>query len=87
MDYQIRGTSRGASASKPPRLLDQVRIAIRTKHYSRKTEDAYVHWARKFILFHDKRHPIEMGENEVAQFLEHAESSIERSSVSLRQRP
>jgi len=40
-----------------PRLLDQVRARIRTKHYSRRTEEAYVRWIVKFILFHKKKHP------------------------------
>jgi len=57
--------------SQPPRLMDQIRAAIRTKHYSPRTEEAYLHWARQFILFHDKRHPLEMGEVEVGSFLEH----------------
>ena len=70
MEYRL-AAAETASESKPPRLLDQVRAAIRTKHYSRKTEEAYVHWTRKFILFHNKRHPIELGETEVGQFLQH----------------
>jgi len=52
-----------------PRLLDQVRQAIRTRHYSPKTEDAYVGWVKRFIFFHNKRHPAEMGEPEIARFL------------------
>ena len=52
-----------------PKLLDRVREAIRTRHYSYQTEKAYVHWARGFIFFHDKRHPAEMGEAEIAAFL------------------
>lgn len=52
-----------------PKLLDRVREAIRTRHYSYKTEEAYVGWIRRFILFHNTRHPLEMGEAEVAQFL------------------
>ena len=55
----------------PPRLLDQVRIAIRTRHYSRRTEKAYVGWIRRYILFHGKRHPTLMGEREVTDFLSH----------------
>jgi integron integrase len=58
----------GASASKP-RLLDRVREAIRTRHYSYRTEKAYVHWIKRFIFFHGKRHPAEMGEPEIGQFL------------------
>jgi len=52
-----------------PRLLDQVRDAIRLRHLSRRTEEAYVHWIKRFIFFHSKRHPREMGEKEVADFL------------------
>jgi integron integrase len=53
----------------PPRLLDRLRDALRTRHYSLRTEDAYVRWARRFILFHGKRHPDEMGAEEVVAFL------------------
>ncbi len=56
---------------RPPRLLDQMREAIRVRHYSIRTEDTYVDWARRFILFHDKRHPLQMGPSEVAAFLTH----------------
>ena len=52
-----------------PKLLDQVRQAIRTRHYSYRTEKAYVHWIKRYILFHHKRHPVEMGEAEIGQFL------------------
>ena len=54
-----------------PRLLDQVREEIRKRHYSRRTEKSYVGWIRRFILFHGKRHPAEMGEAEVSHFLSH----------------
>jgi len=53
------------------RLLDQVRDCIRTKHYSIRTEQSYVDWIRRFILFHRKRHPAEMGAAEVKAFLTH----------------
>ena len=53
----------------PPRLLDRVRAAIRVRHYSIRTEDAYVDWVRRYILFHGKRHPADMGADEVAAFL------------------
>jgi len=52
-----------------PRLLDRVRAAIRARHYSPRTESAYVHWIRRFILYHGKRHPRDMGEPEVVAFL------------------
>lgn len=52
-----------------PRLLDQVRSRIRVKHYSIRAETAYVDWIKRFILFHGKRHPQEMGAPEVETFL------------------
>jgi integron integrase len=54
-----------------PRLLDRVRREIRVRHYSIRTETAYVEWVRRFVLFHDKRHPRDMGADEVAKFLSH----------------
>jgi integron integrase len=51
------------------KLLDQLRDALRTKHYSYRTEETYVDWARRYILFHDKRHPAEMGAPEIRAFL------------------
>lgn len=54
---------------RPPRLLDQVRACLRTRHYSLRTEQTYVHWIRRFIVFHGKRHPRELGAPEVAAFL------------------
>jgi len=53
------------------KLLDQVRDVIRLKHYSIRTEETYVMWIRRFILFHKKRHPSEMGEQEISEFLTH----------------
>jgi hypothetical protein len=44
-----------------PRLLDRVRDRLRVKHYSYRTEQSYVHWIKRFILFHGKRHPADMG--------------------------
>ena len=55
----------------PPKLLDQVRDRIRAKHYSIRTEKLYVQWIKRFILFHGKRHPLEMGAMEVEAFLTH----------------
>lgn len=52
-----------------PRLLDRVRSAVRMRHYSRRTEKAYLAWIRRFIVFHGKRHPTEMGGSEVTAFL------------------
>ncbi len=52
-----------------PRLLDRVRAAIRARHYSRRTEEAYVHWIRRYILFHGKRHPDTLGARDITAFL------------------
>jgi integron integrase len=56
-------------SKKKPKLLHQVRSVLRTRHLSLRTEDAYVQWIRRFILFHHKRHPQEMGEEEIRQFI------------------
>ena len=55
----------------PKKLLDQVREVIRVKHYSYRTEESYVQWIRRYILFHDKRHPKDMGTPEIEAFLTH----------------
>ena len=64
-----------------PRLLDRVRAAIRIRHYSRRTEETYVAWIRRYVLFHYKRHPSEMGEREIPAFLSHL-ASVRRVSAS-----
>ncbi len=56
---------------KQPRLLDRVRDAIRRRHYSDRTEETYIHWIKRFIYFSGKRHPAEMGAEEVTAFLNH----------------
>jgi integron integrase len=55
----------------PKKLLDQVRDALRVKHYAYNTEESYVQWIRRYILFHNKRHPKDMAEPEVQAFLTH----------------
>jgi integron integrase len=54
-----------------PRLLDRMRAVLRTRHYSIRTEDSYVQWAKRFILFHGKRHPSAMGSEEINAYLTH----------------
>lgn len=54
-----------------PKLLERVREALRVRHLSLRTEKAYLHWIRRYILFHRKRHPAEMGEAEINRFLTH----------------
>ncbi len=64
----------------PKKLLDQYRDALRIKHYSARTEDTYIQWVRKYILFHNKRHPSEMGIPEINQFLAHLVTKKEISA-------
>jgi hypothetical protein len=54
-----------------PKLLDQLREALRSRHYSRRTEQTYCHWVKRFIYFHNVRHPCEMAEPEINAFLTH----------------
>src|SRR5688500_10425423 len=61
----------------PPRLLDAVRAEIRLRHYSFRTQKAYVDWIVRFIRFHDRRHPREMGGDEVKAFLSHLASALQ----------
>jgi site-specific recombinase XerD len=55
----------------PKKLLDQVRDTLRLKNYDYRTEKSYLHWIKQYILFHNKRHPNEMGGSEIEQFLTH----------------
>ncbi len=57
--------------AKKPKLLDRARSDLRVKRYSIRTEKAYIDWIRRFILFHGKRHPNEMGEQKISAFLTH----------------
>jgi hypothetical protein len=57
----------GESGTRQAKLLDQVRNRIRCKHYSIRTEQAYIEWIKKFIFYHGKRHPAEMGEKEISK--------------------
>lgn len=59
----------GAADARAPKLLDRVRAALRSRHYSSRTEESYVGWIRRFILFHGKRHPAELAEPEISAFL------------------
>jgi len=68
-----------------PKLLEQVRQAIRTRHYSPKTEESYVHWIKRFIFFHNRRHPVEMSEKEIAQFLSSLASELHVSAATQNQ--
>ncbi len=65
----MSATRVAAALPPPPRLLDRLRTALRARHYSLRTEQAYVQWTRRFVLFHGKRHPGEMGEPEINAFL------------------
>src|SRR5438132_1431592 len=67
MDERLNMQGRGDK----PKLLDEVRAVIRFKHYSIRTEEAYLDWIKRFVLFHGKRHPRSMGAAEVTAFLTH----------------
>lgn len=72
--YLVAGLNviaRNNNAPGKPKLLEQVRIFMRARRYSLRTEQAYLDWMRRFILFHQKRHPREMGEEEIVEFLTH----------------
>ena len=75
-------TFRVADGPTAPKLLDVYRDALRVKHYSARTEDTYIAWVKNFILFHNKRHPREMGVDEIGQFLTHlaAEKDVSAST-------
>jgi site-specific recombinase XerD len=62
---------RPAAGTGGPKLLDPLRQALRSRHYSRRTEQTYCHWVKRFIYFHNVRHPAEMGEPEINAFLTH----------------
>ena len=69
MGTDIPSLSNGSTA--PVRLLDQVRERVRLKHYSIRTEKSYADWIKRYILFHDKRHPRDLGATHVERFLTH----------------
>jgi len=67
------------------KLLDQMRDILRAKHYSPRTEETYVDWAKRFILFHDKRHPSEMGAKEIQEFITHLATELNLAASSQNQ--
>lgn len=72
MDQESGGSGKGAGqGDKPGRLVEQVREAIRSRYYSRRTEEAYLHWIKRFIYFSGRRHPRELGAAQVTAFLSH----------------
>ena len=68
------------SVVEKPKLLDRVKQTLRARHHSRRTEEAYVAWIRRFILFHGKRHPSTMSGEEVNRFLSHLASECDVSA-------
>ncbi len=74
-----------STTSKSPKLLDQVRDKLRVKHYSIRTEQAYLGWIKRYIFFHDKRHPKDMGAEEIEAFLTHlaVEGNVAASTQNL----
>lgn len=77
---QFGNAALSSSAAPKPKLLEQVREALRARQYSVRTENVYVQWIKRFIFFHGKRHPLEMGELEVGQFLSNLASEQQVSA-------
>ena len=77
-----------SSSERPKKLLEQVADAIRRKHYAYRTEQTYCDWIKRYILFHNKRHPNEMGSAEIEAFLTHlaVEAKVAASTVRLSSR-
>lgn len=69
----------------PPRLLEQVKNAIQVRHYSIRTEQAYVRWIKHYIYFHNKKHPNEMGDEEITAYLSHLASTKNVSAATQNQ--
>ena len=67
----IKCPSDKSETDRKPKLMDRLREAIRSRHYSRRTEQTYCHWVKRFIFFHKVRHPAEMAEPEINAFLTH----------------
>lgn len=67
----IKRPSGTSETDRKPKLMDSLRESLRSRHYSRRTEQTYCHWVRRFILFHKVRHPAEMAEPEINTFLTH----------------
>jgi integrase len=85
-DYHV--SSLNPPIPQSPKLLDQMRDTLRLKHYSKRTEEAYLDWVKRFIYFHNKRHPKEMGIPEIEQFLtylavtQHVAASTQNQALS-----
>ncbi len=68
-ELSLNAARREICMTHPPRLLDQARNLIRTRHYSIRTEDTYTGWIKRFTLLHGKRHPKDMEKKEIEEFL------------------
>ncbi|HSL89792.1 MAG TPA: phage integrase N-terminal SAM-like domain-containing protein, partial [Ignavibacteriaceae bacterium] len=84
-NIQFKKITLKGDTKKPPKLLDQVRAYLRVKHYSPKTEEAYINWIKRFIYFHNKRHPKEMGSEEIREFISHLANKKRVSSATQNQ--
>ena len=62
------------------KILDQVRYVIRKKYYSIRPEQAYLQWIKRFVLFHNKRHPKDMGEKEISQYISYLATDRQAAS-------
>ena len=71
-------------SGKPKKLLDQVSEALRTKHYAYRTEETYVDWIKRYILFHKKRHPKDMGAEEIREFIAYLATQLLQNGYDIR---
>ena len=69
--FHIDSRKNDTIIARPPRLLDQVRHALRTRHYSYATEKTYIQWIKQYIYFHNTTHPKDLDEKNISQFLTH----------------
>ncbi len=54
---------------KKPKLIEQIKTVMRVRHYSKRTEETYINWIRDFIFFHEKKHPLLLGANEISKYI------------------
>lgn len=69
--HKVRESISDKIRERKPKLLQQVRITLRTMHYSGKTEEAYINWIKQFIIYSNKQHPDKLDNTHVSKFLSH----------------
>jgi hypothetical protein len=80
-----RSPGEAANSARPPKLLEQLREALRSRHYSRRTEQTYILWVRRFIFHNNLKHPAEMDEANINAFLTHL--AVKKESERINSKP